>query len=347
VIFGGDRASIERVNAQLNSGSDGLGSTAFGQRIQAAYNNGAGFLLAADLHRIMAQENRKTTRRGQSDLSRSGLTDLRYLVLEHRELNGVPDNRMVLDFAGERKGIASWLAAPAPMGSLEYVSSNAALAVSFLAKEPALMWDDIMRMSGNTAKTQSEMAEAESKLNIRLKEDLMAHFGGDGAFALDGPVLPTPAWKLVVEVHDSAGLVTSIKKLVAAANQELTSKGKPGVTLASEDVSGQMFYTVQGGQTKSEPIYFTFDGGYMILGPNRAVLMNTLRTKAIGDSLARSGQFKALLPKDQSANYSAIAYQNLSPILQPLLSQMSGEQAQALQELAADSRPSVVCVRGS
>jgi hypothetical protein len=31
-------------------------------------------------------------------------------------------NRAVLTFNGERRGIAAWLAAPAPMGALEYLA---------------------------------------------------------------------------------------------------------------------------------------------------------------------------------------------------------------------------------
>jgi hypothetical protein len=174
----------------------------------------------------------------------------------------------------------------------------------------------------------------------------VAHFGGDGAFALDGPVLPTPSWKLVIEVHDAPGLAVSLTKLVEGLSQEAQNHGKPGVDMKTEDVNGQRYYTVQSRETSSKPMYFTFSAGYMIIGPNRAVLMNTLRTRATGDSLARSGEFKALLPKDEAANYSAIAYQNLGPILQPLLSQVTGEQARAVQELAADSRPSVICARG-
>jgi hypothetical protein len=348
VIFGADRATLERVNAQLNSGNDGLGSTEFGQTIQKAYDRGAGFLLAADLHKIMLQdEQHKGRHRRDRDFERTGFAGMRYLILEHRELNGVPDNRMVLDFAGERKGIASWLANPGPMGSLDFVSPNAAIAVSFLIKEPALMWNDILAMaSDNPAKRDSEMAEAQAKLNLRIKEDLVAHFGGDGAFALDGPVLPTPSWKLIVEVHDPTGLMTSIDKVVKAIDQEATQKGKPGIELTSENVGGQLYYTVQSRKTGAKPMYFTFASGYMIFGPDRAVLMNALRTQASGESLARSVQFKGLLPKDQNANYSAVAYQNLSPILQPLLSRLTGEQAKALQELAADSKPSVICVRG-
>ena len=350
VVFGTSRNALEQVNAQLNAGGGGLGNTEFGQRLQAAYSRGAGFLLAADLKQVMASgqtRHRARARKHDNELAKTGFADMRYLVLEHREINGIPDNRMTLDFTGERRGIASWLAPPAPMGSLEFVSRNAAVAVAFITKDPQLMLTDLFSMSsGDKAKQQNELADFETKLNLRLREDIVAHFGGDGAFALDGPVLPTPSWKLVIEVHDAPGLAVSLTKLVEGLSQEAQNHGKPGVDMKTEDVNGQRYYTVQSRETGSKPMYFTFSAGYMIIGPNRAVLMNTLRTRATGDSLARSGEFKALLPKDEAANYSAIAYQNLGPILQPLLSQVSGEQARAVQELAADARPSVICARG-
>jgi hypothetical protein len=91
---------------------------------------------------------------------------------------------------------------------------------------------------------------------------------------------------------------------------------------------------------------YTFSGGYMILGSSRAVVMEALRTHSNGDSLARSASFKALLPKDENENYSAIGYQNLSPILQPLLSQLTGEEASMLQNLAVDAHPTVLCAWG-
>jgi hypothetical protein len=100
---------------------------------------------------------------------------------------------------------------------------------------------------------------------------------------------------------------------------------------------------VQHKDSKAKPAYYTFAAGYMIVGPDRATLMNTLKTKVTGDSLGRSGEFKALLPKDGNSNYSIIAYQNLAPILQPLLSAVSTDQAKVIEELAADSRPSVIC----
>ena len=345
VVFSGDRDSLIKINAQLDVGTKGLDATRFGARVAEAYNRGAGFFFAADLHSLMQSGNRRRPQTSEHDaaLMRSGLSDMRYLVVEHREVNNVPDNRVVIDFAGARRGVASWLAPPAPMGSLEFVSRNAAVAVAFVAKDPQLMVSDIFDMSDDPAKAQAKLAEANSKLNLNLRDDFAAQFGGDAVLALDGPVLPTPAWKLVIEVHDAQKLAASLQTLVDSFNREAQQQGKPGLELKSEDVNGQRYYTVIKNDSKAKPAYYTFAGGYMIVAPDRATLMNTLRTRATGDSLARSSDFKAMLPKDENANYSFIAYQNLAPILQPLLSTVDTQQAKVIQELAGDSRPSAIC----
>lgn len=345
VVFGVDRDTLIKLNAQLDAGSGGLQATEFGQRIGEAYQRGAGFFLAADLHSLMQTDTRRHPRtpQQQAGMARSGFADMRYLVVEHREINKVPDNRMVLDFAANRRGIASWLAAPAPMGSLEFVSKNAAVAFAFIAKDPQAMLTDIFNMSGDPVQAQAKLAEANSKLNLDLRNDLAAQFGGDAVVALDGPVLPTPAFKFVIEIHDADKLAASMQTLVDSFNREAQQHGSPGVSLTSEDVSGQRFYSVVHNDSKAKPMVYTFAYGYMIIGPDRATVMNTLRTRATGDSLARSGDFKAMLPKDENANYSFIAYQNLAPILQPLLSTVDSQQARIIQELAADSRPSAIC----
>jgi hypothetical protein len=84
----------------------------------------------------------------------------------------------------------------------------------------------------------------------------------------------------------------------------------------------------------------------MIIAPNRPMLIEALQTHASGNSLSRSAAFKALLPKDDNDNYSAVAYQNLGPVLTPLLSQVSGPAADAIKQLAADSRPTAICAWG-
>jgi hypothetical protein len=84
----------------------------------------------------------------------------------------------------------------------------------------------------------------------------------------------------------------------------------------------------------------------MIMAPSRALLIAAIETHANGTSLARSASFRALLPSDNHANFSGMIYQNLSPIMKPLASQLNSGQLAMLQQLAADSKPSVMCAYG-
>jgi hypothetical protein len=119
------------------------------------------------------------------------------------------------------------------------------------------------------------------------------------------------------------------------------------VTLRQEQFGGRTFYTIQAqiGGLATEYDY-TFADGYMILAPSRALLLAALQTHASGTSLARSGSFRALLPSDNQANFSGMIYQNLSPILKPLASQLTARQLALVQQLAVDAKPSVFCAYG-
>jgi hypothetical protein len=280
-------------------------------------------------------------------LEASGMEDLNYLIAEHRELNGQPENHLNLQFAGTRQRVASWLAAPAPMASLEFVSPNAAVAIAVLSKEPKDIADDILSMTEPDNGSQDErLSEIEAKLQVNFRDDLAANLGGEFLLSLDGPVLPTPSWKAVIEVHDSTKLEQTIETLTASIRNLTQGKGSHQITIESSDADGQRFYAVHDLTSGATPAQYTFSNGYMIVTPSRALLMQALQTQASGDSLARSAAFRALLPKDDNDNYSAVAYQNLSPVLSPLLSNFSGEAAQALNQLAADAKPTAICAWG-
>ncbi len=344
VVFSDDLPTVNLVNAQLNAGSSGFSDGEFGRQVSEAYDRGAGFLLAADLGRILGQDRTRTAHKNK-ELEQSGFNSMRYLIAEHREFNGLPENHLDVQFEGPRRGVASWLAAPAPMGSLDFISSNAALSMSLIAKEPQAILDDILAMATSERHDAKELDELESKLQLHLREDLAAQFGGDVAFAIDGPVLPSPSWKLIVEVHDANRVQEALQRIVQAVNNE-QQKPHPNLAIGSEEVAGQRFYRLYKADTNEDILQYTFADGYMVAGPNRAVLMASLKTHAGGDSLARSSSFRALLPKDQNLDYSAIGYQNLGPILQPLLDKVGGEQAAAVRQLAADARPTVICAWG-
>ena len=345
VLFSNSLVTLRLVDAQMNSTAGGLTQGGFGQRLAASYQQGAGLLFGVDLHQIIAHSTAQAnSEQAKAAFVTTGFNDADYLVIEHRDLSGTPDNRAVLSFSGTRHGVASWLAAPNPTGSLEFVSANAGAAVSFLTKSPALMLDDMLAMSTNTDGT-NHLAEANSELNLDIRNDIAATLGGDVTLALDGPVLPKPSWKVILQVYDSARLQGSIEKMVAKINVEAAAHQQPGVELTSEDVDGRKFYTVRSLNPNAfgVEVDYTYADGYLIGAPSRALVLTSLQTKSNGDSLARSGAFLSLLPKDGHVNFSAVMYQNLAPLLQPLASQLSADQMQTLQQIAADSKPTVIC----
>lgn len=350
VLFASSPHALQQMNAALSSGSSSFTTTDFGHRISDAYSRGAGFLLAVNLHELIAEGNKSTKRSvdRDRDLENSGFGDAQYLIAEHRDLSGTPDNRAVLQFAAQRRGIASWLGAPAPIGSLEFVSSSAGMAVSFITKQPELMMDDILKMAASEKNGTKDLDEMQAKLGINVRDDLAAAFGADGTFALDGPVLPKPSWKFVAEVRDAGRLQNSIQRIIDAVNRETASHGRPGMQFQESDANGRKFYVIRSLDPKAlnSEVHYTFADGYMIVAPSRALVMAALQTKANGDSLARSAGFRELLPKDEHANYSALFYQNLSPLVKPIASQLNSQQLQALQQIAAEAKPTVVCAYG-
>jgi hypothetical protein len=348
VVFSNSIALLKQVDAQLNAGASGFANGDFGQQITAAYNRGAGIILAADLHQMMTNGagTHKANDNGKKVLANSGMEDLTYLIAEHRESNGQSENHLNLQFAGTRQRVASWLAAPAPMGSLEFVTPNAAVAIDVLSKEPKDIADDIINMAEPDKNAGERLSDVEAKLNVNFRDDLAANLGGEFLLSLDGPVLPTPSWKAVIEVHNSARLEQTIERLTASIRNLAQGNGSHQIAIESSDANGQRYYSVHDLTTGNIVAQYTFSDGYMILAPSRALLMQALQTHASGDSLGRATAFRALLPKDDNDNYSAVAYQNLSPVLSPLLSNFNGEMAQALNQLAADAKPTAICAWG-
>jgi FecR protein/Putative zinc-finger len=345
VVFSNDLGTLKQINAQLDAGASGFATGVFGQQIQAAYARGAGVILAADVHQMLIDRPASTHDAGS--LENSGMDNVQYLIAEHREANGLPENHLNLQFSGTRQRVASWLAAPGPIGSLDFVTPNASFAVAALSKDPKEIADDIMAMTAPEQGTRnSGWTETEEKPQINVREDLAANLGGEVLISLDGPVLPTPSWKAVIEVRDAEKLESALERLTEAVNQQAQSKNAHHITIESSQIGEQKFYAVRDLTTGSMVASYTFADGYMVMAPDRAVVVEALRAHANGNTLARASAFKALLPSDQNDNYSAIAYQNLSPVLTPLLSQVSGESANALREMAEDARPTAILAWG-
>jgi len=345
LVIGGDAASVQRMNAQLDTRGGLFAETDFGRRILGVYSQGAETLVAVNMGQILAATHEGSE---QAALQNSGFADVKYLIATRSDNSNQPGNRLTLEFAGQRHGIASWLAAPSPIGSLDYVSANAGAALSFATKQPAAMLDDLFNtINTGNSNPGDEITKVDSELGIDIRNDIAGALGGDLTIALDGPVLPTPSWKLIVEVNNPGALQLAIEKIVQDANLRAANANQPGLTLTPQQSGGRTFYTVRSQAVgDASECDYVFADGYLIVAPSRALLLAAIQTRANGTSLARSPSFLALLPSDNQANFSGMFYQNLAPVLQPIASQLTSQQFALLQKFAADSKPSVMCAYG-
>jgi DNA-binding FrmR family transcriptional regulator len=344
LVVGGTAASVRRMNAQLEAGANGFAATDFGQRILNVYSQGAQTLVAVNFGEIISS---MSDQHDSQFFQKSGFNNVKYLIATRGDSPNHGDNRITIEFNGARQGLASWLAAPSPMGSLDYVSSNAGAALSFVGKQPTAMIDDISNMFGSNPDFTKALAEGNSELGMDIRDDIAGSLGGEVTIALDGPVLPTPSWKMIVEVNSASGFQLAIEKIVQALNREAQKSNEPGLALDQQQVGGRTFYTLHASAPGIATEYdYTFADGYMIMAPSRALVLAALETHANGTSLALSPSFRAILPSDNQANFSAMLYQNLSPILKPLASQLTSNQLAMLQQLAVGSKPSVMCAYG-
>lgn len=300
-VFGPDRGAVESLVPVFDSPAGGFEGTPFYARIAEVYHQGAGLLVCADLSRL-AQGDRTA--------------GMRYFVAEEKEVNHQMEARAALSFDPARSGIAAWLADPAPMGSLDYVSPEAGTMAAFVVRDPVAIADQLAGVLKTTPAGLGAQGD--------LRNDLAASLGGEFALSLDGPLMPVPSWKLVVEVYDPARLQSVFARLVAESNRQ-AAKSVGQIHMAQEAVDGRTYYTIN--SPALGPLaeaHYTFADGYMIAAPSRTLVKRALDLKASGTSITRSAKFMALTPRDHYANFSAVLYQNLGTTLAPFAGLLSG-----------------------
>ncbi len=344
-------ATLAAVQRELAAGSNAFVGSAFHQRLAAIYGGGAEWLVGVDLQALVARgmaQHESAEGNGHDPhllLERLGLADAEFLILDSRNDAGETQSRAHLGFRHERQGLASWLAEPAPVGALDFVSPSAHLAVGGVLKEPAEMLDDLLAVvAADDAEGEPsvlrQLADFENEHGISLRADLAATLGGDFAFAFDGPWLPTPSWKLVLEVNDAGRLQATLVSLVEEWNRTAAAaQGEPRPTLAlsQEAADGRVFFDLRT-TAGADIAHFLFVDGYLVLGPSRALLVEALAQRAAGITLASSSAFLDLLPLDGQANYSAVVYQNLGGAvgaLGELLGRQGGIPAAEREQLSA------------
>jgi hypothetical protein len=181
--------------------------------------------------------------------------------------------------------------------------------------------------------------------------DISAPLGGEVTMALDGPVLPTPTWKVVFEVYDPAALQSTIAKLVDSFNREATRQ-EGSLQLVQKQVGSQTYFTLRSQKQPNSEIDYLFVDSYLVVAPDIGTLSRALRDRQAGNSLTHSSTFQALLPSDGYTNFSAIFYHNTGPVVGPLVEQLraSGaltpQQQQSIDSLQANTAPGLIYVYG-
>jgi len=345
IVAASDLPTLQAFNAQLNRGGGRFSTTAFGQRVAQAYQGGTNFVVAADLQPILALRPH-TNAQNEAAFQQSGFADLKYIVMQGKYAAGVGSSNVELSFTGPRKGIASWLGAPAPINELDFVSTDAAYAGAVVLKSPAQVLDDIKSFAESSNPMAGVgLAQVETELNINLKDDLLSKLSGQIGFAVDGPLEPIPAWKVIAQVSDFQGLQQTIKQLLAAANSKVKDGKAP--TLEQETENGLTYYRLQFfNGPKPIEVHYAYVDGYLVVGGSRAMVRDAIKIHHGGNSLAKSNQLRALLPPDRGNQASALIYQNSTIITAAMLKQLSPSLVQAFQPQAGQSRFSVSTAYG-
>ncbi len=343
---------LQQLQSLARGGTNGFTSSPFHNRIAEVYQQGAGLVVAANLERIIAQTTSQRSKepngvRHEEALNKLGVLSVKYLVLDQNQSAGKTHTRASLSFSDAQHGIPSWLAAPGPMGSLEYISPDANVVAGFVVKDPVKLVDDLLGVMETVSpdlKKNLDQQQADHGLDIR--KDIAAPLGGEFAFAIDGPVLPTPSWKMVFEVNDSAHLQETLERLVVEVNKEAAKFGKAGLVWDRAEISGRPYYTLRSADFGVE-VNYTYINGYVVMGPSRAMVERSVRSQESGNSLLRSARLTAGLPTDGNANFSAVFYQNLAPLVQPFAERVANsgampqEQQQAIKTMAANMAPTL------
>ncbi|MGB7207290.1 MAG: FecR domain-containing protein [Pyrinomonadaceae bacterium] len=329
--------------------SNKFANSAFRQRIGDVYKDGAGLVVAADLEKIIAQAVAKDkspeAERHVGGLKQLGIMNLRHFVAEQKDVNGKTLSQAALTFSEANKGIASWLAAPGSMGALDFISPNANVVAAFVVKEPALLADDLFAfMETVDPEIRTKMQEIEKQQGFSIRDDFASPLGGEFAFAIDGPLLPTPSWKIILEVYDQAKLQNTFERAVEKLNQFSILHGKGKLTLESTTPGDRTFYAIKSADAGLE-VHYTYSNGYFVAAQTRALLEQSLSNRDAGNTLVRSARFRSSLPQDGNTNFSAVFYHDLAPLMQSIgerLKNVGGEEGKKLASIDPNAPPTLV-----
>src|SRR4029079_13184573 len=108
------------------------------------------------------------------------------------------------------------------------------------------------------------------------------------------------------------------------------------------------YYTLKSADFGALEVNYTYVNGYVVMGPSRAMVERSVRSQEAGYTLLSSPSFTAGLPADGNANFSALFYHNLAPLVQPFADKIASSAGslpagpqQAVKAFATDMKPTL------
>src|SRR5580658_1316341 len=332
VIAAESLEALRGFNAFLDAKTTDFASTPFGQRLTEAYQGGTSAVMAADLHTILNQIP-PGTQQNQKIFDRTGLKDAKYAVWEYRHQAQGSEGQMELSFMGPRHGIASWLAAPAPFGSLDFVSPQASIVSSVNLRNLGEIFDDIKDISSaSNPNALAGLTQTEKAMHISLRDDLLSLLTGEITVEAERFAEPKPDWKIILRTSDADHLQQTLAKMLATTPFQAMEFVEDGITYHSLTIPST---------PKPMQIVYTFAEGYLIVASSHETVAAAIRQHKSGESFAKSAKFTASLPAGYPADASALLYEDPAAVTALNLRRMSPEMADAFARLSPPTAPIV------
>lgn len=342
--------TLQDMQAIMETGSSAFVDTQLHQLLQTSYDQGTELVGAADIPLLFSSPG--SSAELDEEFMQAGLHNAEYLIAQHQQLNGNTTITADVFFSGDREGAMAWLGNPGSMGSLEFFSTDTTFAAAMLIKEPLAIVEEFDAI---------ELPEGvDAQAELELFYNVIGTLGGEFAFGLDGPALPTPAWKAVVEAYDETVLQDSIEWSVARYNEYAAAEGlDSSIELTFNEVAGYSGYLVQldadfqinGGDRdidfgfESASFHYAYVDGYLVAGPNQALNNRAIGFYESGSGLQTDAEFRELLSRDGYLDFSAVFFNRLgelfNDVMQSLPSDLSEEQQAVVASLDTDIRASM------
>ncbi|MEQ8954718.1 MAG: hypothetical protein RL120_11345, partial [Gammaproteobacteria bacterium] len=319
-----------------------------------SYVQGTQIVGAVDIETLYDSITEDADADAQAEMTELGVDNIKYLIAQGLQQDGWSTISADLYFDGPRRGIMNLIAEPAPMGSLEFFSTDTTMVGAMLLRDPMSFIDEFGPLEiGDGIDAQAELELFMSVLGV---------LGGEFALGLDGPALPTPSWKVVLEAYDGDIIQQAIEWSVDRINAEFVEANiDSSIALSAANVSGYPGYRVSlsfdPAALQSEEVDFaiTFDSvsfhyafvdGYLVAAPSTGLIDRAINYYQSGSGLPTSGEFQDLLARDGYLDFSAIYFSRLgelmSDVLGSLPSTLTAEQQAAIDSMNTDIGPSMI-----